>query len=255
MKRSVYYLLIMQLLLVACSSDSLDNEIATFNDSGSFEAFLDGWKALKQFENNCTSAEDAYQFPEIWTEEDLNKYENLTEETFRSMSTCGLLETLLEHPTNRLLGPWCTHCNDNNLPGVTNFNISLSENLAAVELFEREDFFPVLASYYLGLIKDKKELDNQIRYFEMLLASNLCMQMLSESEKNLLMAMALEKKGSDKDFLTSTPYIMIAIMRTCNYAPFMKDVYPNLVEKTSGYGNLNDYEIIKYAKQFLNGRE
>jgi hypothetical protein len=242
----------MQLLFAACSDNLLNNELSSFNDAGSYEAFLEKWDVLNSYKNACTSVTDAFLFPENWTEEDLTAFDNLPEERFRLMSTCGLLKTLLEHPTNRMTGTWCVYCSDSKLQGVTNFNNSLQINRAAMELFERDDCFPVLASNYLTLIKEKREINSQIRYFEMLLASDMCMSALSKAEKVLLMAMALEKKGSDKEFLTSAPYIMTSIMRTCNYAPFMKDVSPNLVEYTLGYSNINDYDIIRYAKQFLN---
>ena len=100
MKKSVYFVLIVQLILPACNSSSevsgsfLDEYIAKFDEP---------------IKNVCKSAADAFKFPVDWTKKDLDYYDNLTEIFFRSMSTCGLLETQLEHPLNRL-GPWASFC-------------------------------------------------------------------------------------------------------------------------------------------------
>ena len=250
MKKSVCFVLIIQLMFTACMNNSSDA-------SGSFDAFLEKWDELSSYPNVCTSVADAFIFPENWTREDLDNFANLPDAIFCSMSTCGLLKTLLEHPTNRMTGPWCFYCNSNDLPGVTMFNNKLRSDKVVVELFERDDCFSVLASKYLTIIKEKKEIDFQIRYFEMLLASDMCMTALNEKEKIMLMAMAmaLGKKGYDTDFLSSTPYIMIAIMRACNYTPFINEVSSNLVECTWGYCNINEYDILKYAERFLNEKK
>ena len=253
MKKSALFVFSMLLSLASCSKDA------------SFESFLEEWDMLKPYTISvCPSVTDAFTYPEPWTVEESEKFAMLPIETFRSMSTCGLLETLLEHPSYRLHGPWCPVCSNLSAPGVYNFNYGLSSNKIAVEMFGRDDCFPVLSSKYLSIIKNKKN-NSQTDYLEMLLASDLCMESFSEKEKVLLMAMALERKF-DKNlpkgqnpteeelwyFLSVTPHIMIAIMKEFNYAPFMSKYGTNLVDGLRGYCNLNDHDIIEYAKQFLN---
>jgi len=243
MKKSFYLLLMSQLFFSACFSNLSDK-------SDSFDVFIDEWDMLKPHQVVCSSIKDAFIFPVNWTGEDLDNFSALPIEYFHSMSTCGLLETLFEHPTNRMTGAWCVHCSNSDLPGITMFNNRLDSNNVAVELFKRSDCFSVLASKYLSIIKEKRKSDFQIQFFEMLLASDMCMKTLDETEKVLLMAMTLERKV-DEGMLSSTRYIMIAIMKSCNYNHFLNDVGEKLVEYTWGYRNINEFEILKYSKQFL----
>jgi len=242
MKKSVYFILIILLILSGC-----------FN---SFEAFLEEWDELRTYQSVCPSVTDAFKFPENWTKEDLDNFANLPEETIYSMSTCGLLKTLLEHPTNRLLGPWCAYCSNSGLPGVAMFNNDLMANKVAVELFERNDCFSILASNYLTIIKEKKEHSGQIAYCEMLLASDMCMAALKEREKIQLMAMALEKVKykSESIHVNETFHIIVAIMRSCNYTPFLNEFGTEWREGLQGYSIcfVSENEILIYAKQFLN---
>ena len=257
MKKSVYFILIAQMTLAACLKDSSD----------SFDAFLEEWDLLNISQNNyCKTVSDAYEYPEMWTLEEAEKFQMLPAETFSSMSTCGLLETLLIHPNN-IFGPWCIFCSGIfNTPGVTSFNMKHRASKVAVELFNRDDCFSVMSSKYLNIIKiNKKQKLKEIDYFEMLLASDMFMEALNEKEKVQLMAMALERKF-DKNlpegqnpsedelvyFLSVTPHIMIAIMKAFDYAPFMSEVGVSLKESLWGYHNLNDHDIIEYAKNFLN---
>ena len=253
MKKSVYILLIIPLLFTACAKDA--------PDSGSFDDFMEEWGLSVYSLNVCTSVQDAVKYPEPWTAEVAATFV-IPDETVHSMSTCGLLETLLEHPTNRMLGPWCTICSSLSYPGVTNFNQVLQGNKVAIELFKRSDCASVLASKYLDFIKNKKEISGQIKYFEMLLSSDMCMGTLSETEKIQLIAMALERTKYDEERVNETCHIMIAIMQSCDYAPFCEEVSPKLQETTFGYtlsedaysnlvGSYTDL-IIRYAKQFLN---
>jgi len=246
MKKTIYFVLIMQLTLTACQKTPINTH--------SFEAFLEEWAMLTPYQDVCTSATDAIKLPENWTEDDLENFV-ISDETVRLMSTCGLLITLLEHPTNRMTGPWCTHCSSLELPGITMFNDRLRADRIAIELFTRNDCFAVLASKYLHILKEDRESNFQIQYFEMLLASDLSMVALSKKERILLMAMALERQINKDELFPGTPYIMIAIMKFSDYAPFMKEVSPFLIEGTLGYRNLNDYDIVKYVKLFLNDKK
>jgi len=248
MKKIIYSVLIVQILFfTACSKDIAEDRVTI-----DFEDFLIKWDLLDIHKNACTSITDAIKLPEKWSKEDCDNFANLPAETFYSMSTCGLLETLLDYPFNRLQGPWCSTCSDSNLPGVTMFNDKLRRDKVVTELFGRDDCFSVLASEYLRIIEDERESGAQIKYFETLLSSDMCMLALNKNEKVKLMAMALKRGMGETEFLMNSSYIMIAIMKAFNYPPFMKKVNANLKEYTFGYSNLNDYDILKYAKIFLN---
>jgi len=151
------------------------------------------------------------------------------------------------------------YCNSSALPGVTMFNNSLSMNKAAVELFKRDECVSVLASKYLTVIKQKEETD-RTEYFEILLSSDMCMKALNEREKILFMAMALERtKNKSKSIqIKGTLHIIVAIMKSCNYTPFLNEFGTEWIGGTWGYeicNNLYENKIIEYAKQFLNEKK
>ena len=271
MKNSVYFVLSMLLAfaLNTCSNNVLEN--SDFSD----REFLKEWD-LTSYLNVCTPVTDALQYPEPWNV-DVERTFVIPDETIRSMSTCGLLVTLLEDPSIHAKKPWCTYCSSWYNSGVTIFNNELQTNKVAVELFERNDCFPVLASEYLtnltlvleeiapGIYKCPEKGICNMAYFEMLLASDMNISALSEKEEIQLMAMALERTKHAKDIIT-TCHILIAIMKSYQYAPFVKDIEPRLTETTNGYTMSTPYDsiqyiglgaphinlILEYAKQFLN---
>ena len=295
MKRSVYFILIIFLAfaLNACSANMDESEDFYFDD------FLSKWDIT--YYNVCSSVTDAVKYPVPWNE-DVDRAFVIPLETIRSMSTCGLLETMLTNPSfytydksELRLAPWYLWWYPDSIfvfhnNHITKFNDQLTKDPMAVELFNRNDCFPVLASKYLTFIKEIKEkeipLDYQpsstctlrstyFPYFEMLLASDLCMSALNETEINQIMAMALayEEKADlycCGYFVSETYTIMITIMLWCNYPPFIEEVAPRLFESYVGYG-LTDtdgavtstifvntiserddiYLILKHAKNFL----
>ncbi|MDR2910337.1 MAG: hypothetical protein LBV47_03085 [Bacteroidales bacterium] len=268
MKKFFYLILVVQLLTIACNNTPNDDLIddLTNNSSDAFEAFIEQQEAIiNSYENICPPVTDAIDYPEPWTV-DIAKTFVIPDETINSMSTCGLLATLLEHPENGMFRPWCTYCSNSELPGVTMLNDELRENKVAVELFKRDDYFSVLASKYLTIIEKKEYYYGQTEYFEMLLASDMCMSMLNENEKIQLMVMALKKATSKSESIgvNETCHIMVAVMQSCNYILFKKDVGTKLRETSMGYSmdisddimylGLNSHSdiIVKYAKKFLN---
>ena len=272
MKKSVYIVLIMLLLLTECSKDSSDCP-------DSLDSFLDEWGLLSYRESVCPAVTDAIEYPEFWYDV-LNPFVP-HEETIRSTSTCGLLETLLEHPLFIMMTP----SSDLFQPRVSMFNDELQANKVTVELFNRGDFYPVLVSKYLSVIKVSDYLERGDLYFiQWLFASDMCMSAMSEKEKIKLMAMALERTKYAKNMDYINPCLMmIAIMKSCNFAPFMEDIEPRLIETLTGYTMIDpgveprfveylgythvvpgfgittniltsDHRdiIVEYAKQFLN---
>ena len=268
MKTSINFILSIILVLSACSTDTDD-----FND------FLAKWGITDQYQNVCPSVTDAVMCPEPRTA-DGDRSVVITDETIRSMSTCGLLVTMLEFPI------YFAPISDFYYPSVIQFNSKLRDDKVAVELFERSDCFPVFAAKYIALIKENKEhpMKNEsrpgtgiyigsapTRYIEMLLASDLCMSVLNKKEINQIMKMALsneeiERDKYDKNYLSQTYQLMIAIMLWCNYSPFIEEVGPRIREGSVGYyliepnGNMlcncllysHVVLILKYAKEFLN---
>jgi hypothetical protein len=145
----------------------------------------------------------------------------------------------------------------------------------AVEFFSRRDFYSVLKYKYRSVIKEILDfIDGKgvfvvnVGYLEMLLASDMTMSELSKKEKIQLMGMALErmKYVSSRHDKSGSCQLMIAIMKSCKYKPFVKDIEPRLFEATYGYvmtepdgeilTNVLDNHhvdmIVKYAKRFLN---
>ena len=171
------------------------------------------------------------------------------------------METLLEHPTNRMLGPWNLFSSSFSYPGVIEFNDKLKADRIALELFKRDDCFHVLSAKYLSVIKGIKLASFQCAYFEMLLASDLLMAKLNEKEKVQLLAMALERRFGKDESNPCTPTLVITILTSFAYPPFMEEVSPYLVEWAYGYydsryenviGRLDYDNIFAHAKQFLN---
>jgi len=233
--------------------------------NGDFEEFILEWDSLNIYQNVCPSFTDAVKYPEPWTSEVANSFE-ITSETIYSMSTCGLLETWLNHPSrNHFWSPWCSHCSNLELPGFFNFNMSTSRDVILLEFFDRIDCVPVLASQYLSLIKEKAKSSGRQQCFELLLASDMCMNVTSEKEKIEFMAMALQKMKYKENEVNGTCHLMVAIMLSCKYTPFDKEIGKKLEDSVYGYtfrnlenGNyyigFQNYHaeiIIKYAKQFL----
>lgn len=244
MKKSIIFALILLWSLTSCSINSSD-----VHDT--FGSFLKEWDLLIYQESVCPSDTDAFIFPENWTVEDLDKFALLPVETFSDMSTCGLLETLLNHPQN--FSPWFATSISNELyiPGFTIFNENLRVNNVAVELFKRDDFFTVLASKYISFLKvNRDKQSDRVAYLEILLASDMCMALLNESEKYQLVAMALERTKYDV-YIVETRHIMAVIMRDCNYTPFMNEVGTEWIETLSGYSICHLDVVEKHAKQFL----
>jgi len=266
MKNSIIFILsiILPLALNSCSADSDNSQDFDFNE------LLVKWELT--YQNVCTTVEDAVKLPEPWNV-DVARTFVISDETIRSMSTCGLLDTYLTFPSY----PDPNGGNFYN-PAITEFNSNLRENRVALALFERSDCFPVLASKYLTCIKEIKPIEKNpfdkiwgdIDNLEWLLASDMCMTVSNVKEKNQLMAMALvfeEKSKANDQFWLNSYNIMISIMLWCNYKPFVKEVGPRIREGACGYYLIDSEDdqwpsnilsashielILKHAKKFLN---
>ena len=231
MKKIIYFALITTIVF-GCSKTS----------SEPFEVFLERWN-LKQFQDVCLVSLDLPPLPS-----------KTISETMTEMSTCDLVE-IWATDRSRQGGPWLFHLMDpfrpQPLPAVTIFNDKLLNDNVAKELFGRKDCVAVLFSAYLFFIKESDPMGSWPKAnFEMLLASDMTMAILNKTEKKQLMAMALEKMKSPTIYYPRTPYIMIAIMRTSNYTPFINSV-GTFHEWEGGYRDIELFDVEKYAKQFL----
>ena len=248
MKKSVYFLLIALLAFVNCAKDSKDIGF----DYG-FDSFMGEWDLSIYQVGVCESVTDAAIYPVPWTFDFV-----ITDETVCAMSTCGLLETLLTHPRNKI-SAWSYPSSSIYFPAFATFNEELCANNVAVELFKREDCFLVLASKYISFLN--VDLENEyvpyISYFQILLASDLCMDSLDEIEKIQLTAMALERikiSIKNENHAKDTRHIMAVIMRDFNYAPFMEEVGAEWLDMLWGYQICYFDVVEKYAIQFLNDK-
>ena len=271
MKKLLYFILsiILAFALYTCSTkkdelECFDPEYIDFDES------LAEWGI--SFQNVCRCVTDAVKYPEPWNA-DVERNFVISDKTIRSMSTCGLWVSLQEERKIGAPKPWTMTVSIGPSNSVTYFNNYLRSNKMAVEFFNRHDFYAVLISKYISVIKvEGTYIDTTmigkvyIPHLEMLLASDMSMSVLSDKEKIQLMAMALERTKYVvwTDNLT-TCHIMIAIMKSYKYTPFMEDIEPWLVESNFGYtlsmpgeipynGFLSHHRdiIIEYANQFLN---
>ena len=161
---------------------------------------------------------------------------------------------------------------------LTDFNNYLRKNKEATAFFKRKDCVSVLISTYLIYLKTEEYLKagsgDQCRtlgikscfhFLEFVLSSNMFMSKMNVKEKVQLMVLALESAkhvNSTSSYVSYT--VMISIMLSSNYTPFVKDVKPMLMETVSCYYYVGDYGIpgvgiwgatdliTKYAKQFIN---
>ena len=223
MKQSFYFItcIILALALNACS-DKMDDPVCF-----DFDEFL------ATYQNVCTLVTDAIEYPDFWWNP--NNPFVPSDETLRSTSTCGLLVTLQKYT-----GMWYPAVGSLNAPIISMYNNYLRECKVAVEFFKRGDFYPVLVSEYLSVIKKNFEWGGRAadspHYIQWLLASDMSMSVMSKKEKIQLMVMALERTKYALDMESQEPcLIMIAIMKSCKYAPFMEDIEPRLVETCVGY--------------------
>ena len=237
-KKLVLYVLSILLVLSSCSSDEL-------NGSGSFKEYFGEWVA-----------------------QDVSKSESF-----------NLLAALIDEMDENLLLPQPIY--SSYIPPLypTELNNYLQDNKEAVALFEREDCVYVLISTYQATTtKTEYHLDNNSKkkflLFEMVLSSDMFISKMNASEKSQLMVLALASPnnvgglpGYGGSGNVGNPFtIMISIMLSSNYPPFVEDIKPMLVELGSGYGLQSTENAITvpgidsqatdlirgYAQQFLN---
>ena len=221
---------------------------------------------------SCTKKDD--YFEEYFEEWGITvPYQNVSK-----TKTYKLLHTLIDDIDKNQI--YLTHypASDMYYPSVTKFNEYLMNSKDAAALFEREDCVYVLISTYLSYLKNSGPpfinepwwlKDNMMFYFfRVILASEMFTSKLNVTEQVQLMALALTSyvvvNMYDVEYIVKNWNIMISIMLSSNYAPFINDVKPMLEEtkmgvsywlSTNGYSmkpdQINDL-IIEYATKFIN---
>jgi len=155
--------------------------------------------------------------------------------------TYYLLENLLDSLNENLLLPQPVHSSYMPTLFPTEMNNYLRNSNEAAVFFDREeDCISVLISTYLTNLKtaynmsylDYEDLKNhrKFNFFEMLLSSEMLLSKMSSTEKVQLMVLAFERAKYTK-FCSPHPFtIMISIMLSSNYLPFINDIVPMIIE-------------------------
>lgn len=234
MKKSVLYVFVILFTLCSCSRK---DEV---NNSEFLEEYFEEWGITIPYQD--VSKSKTYHLLEGLTR-DINKNE----------------VNLITLPSN-----------NTNYPYWKKFNEYLWNHNEATTLFERKDCAHILISTYLSSLKntekyltDDNPWNDDFRYLVLILSSEMSMSTMNVTEKVHLMVLALESEKSVMSF--SSPFeIMISIMLSNNYTPFVENVKPIGPEDGwfHGYGVIlgnahktfddqNDL-IITYATQFIN---
>jgi hypothetical protein len=240
------------------------------------EEFSREWEAIRaKYFTPCDAVANAFLHPEDWLPDYM-----IPAETISAMSTCELLSSYLNY-LRRNTGPWCNLCSGD-VAGVTFFNkdiwgygypspfvTAIELEPAIVEFFSRDgnDCANALASTYLWLIDNtvrEGEKSGREKCLELLIASDMSMAVLDENAKIEFMLMALKMIDKFPGQAKETRHIMVAVMKSENYTPFMTEaeqekwegplmgVYKSgLTEFTGGYYICLHDVVEKYTRQYL----
>jgi len=245
MKNSFLYLLVILLSFYSCSSKDEERDID--EDNMKFEDYLEEWDMIMYYQDVSQS------------------------------ETYHLMETLIDFMDKNQMYFISFPSSDLNHKSVSHFNDYLSRSEEAVDFFIREDCTFVLLSTYLTSLDTERYTREQSKeytmeeqfsnarfsFLELLLSSDIFMSKMNIKEKCQLMILALESQKYKRLGVNSYSFnIMISIMLSNNYTPFVNDVKPLLLESqgyvfyhlltTNDYGiDGMDEVITKYARQFI----
>ena len=111
---------------------------------------------------------------------------------------------------------------------VTKFNEYLRDSKESVSLFKRNDCVPVKIESCPIVYEPYGSKNNRwVDYLKLVLLSDMFVSKMNVTEKVQLMVLALERiKYNEYD---DNPFtIMISIMLSSNYTPFVEDIKPKL---------------------------
>ena len=233
--------------------------------------------------SSCSKKNDSEIFDEYFEEWDITiPYQDVSQS-----ETYHLLDALIDNECTWGVRSVFSNSSCGCSLSQTEINNSFLKIEAMTDIFTRKDCVYVLISTYLTSLKTGKHfsIDSNIiscmgnpRDFwffglESLLSTDMLISKMKVKEKCQLMVLALEYAKHVEKFslpISRSFTIMISIMLSSNYTPFVDDIKPMLIEVIpSGYClRMNDYiaipggneycdlkanDLIKrYAKQFIN---
>ena len=221
MKKSVIYAIALLLVLSSCTPKVVPNDpIIHEEPSFSFPPIEDYDILATIFENWGITI----------------PYEDVTQ-----LETYHLFESVIEYMDKNQVRLLAYPSSAWQHQSVTWFNERFRESKEADAFFQKEDCGYVLISTYLDYLMTKRYLiiDDEFwanKFFCFLsyvLHSEMCMDKLNITEKVQLMALALEK-SKHNSYQPRTFMIMISIMLSSNYPPFVEEVKPQLTQAASG---------------------
>ena len=177
----------------------------------------------------CISPKDAVVYPEPWTQEVAATF-TIPQATIENMSTCGLIQTFLNHPS-AILGPWCNYCSGGD--GIIYFNSIITLNPVPVELLTRDDAFDLLLLRYINMMKELEGKDLEI--VNTGLADNIAMILASDNirlsltkqqaEKLLVVSLRISETFEKKCgvILGHNAHIMVSALISLQYEAFLND--------------------------------
>ncbi len=251
--------LVLSLSLIYGCQDKTENEPILYETN----SIIASYSSKPNFD--CSFVEDAVIYPEPWTEEEAGSF-TITENELKNITTCGLVQTYFNQPWN-MLGPWCSTCSDLSMDGMKYFNARVNQDIILSELFSREDAIDKLIGKYIGVIQNVTSMEEHPGYlysFEILLASELMSEILTDTAGKELMMLALKmisvKKGNTEfnheNSLAISRHILVNVLLQKQYEPFLSSSVINgsLETYIAGYKvcyDGNKTEI--YARMYLTG--
>ncbi len=261
MKAIIKFLTIALCLAVATLYGCKKDYSSDFEFEDNYIAIVD---ELNGSYRECISPKDAVVYPEPWTQEVAATF-TIPQATIENMSTCGLIQTFLNHPS-AILGPWCNYCSGGD--GIIYFNSIITLNPVPVELLTRDDAFDLLLLRYINMMEELLK-ENDPEKVSTWLADNIAMILASDNirlsltkqqaEKLLVVSLKISETSEKKwgCFLNANTHIMVSALISLQYEAFLNDscfASGSLKTDLWGYRICHDTPglIVKYVRDYLN---
>ncbi len=261
MKPIIKFLTIALCLALATLYSCKKDYSSDFEFDDNYIAIVD---ELNDSYRECISPKDAVVYPEPWTQEVAATF-TIPQATIENMSTCGLIQTFLNHPS-AILGPWCNYCSGGD--GIIYFNSIITLNPVPVELLTRDDAFDLLLLRYINMMEELLK-ENDPEKVSTLLADNIAMILASDNirlsltkqqaEKLLVVSLKISETSEKKwgYFLNANTHIMVSALISLQYEAFLNDscfASGSLKTDLWGYRICHDTPglIVKYVRDYLN---
>ena len=261
MKPIIKFLTIALCLAVATLYGCKKDYSSDFEFEDNYIAIVD---ELNGSYRECISPKDAVVYPEPWTQEVAATF-TIPQATIENMSTCGLIQTFLNHPS-AILGPWCNYCSGGD--GIIYFNSIITLNPVPVELLTRVDAFDLLLLRYINMMEELLK-ENDPEKVSTWLADNIAMILASDNirlsltkqqaEKLLVVSLKISETSEKKwgYFLNANTHIMVSALISLQYEAFLNDscfASGSLKTDLWGYRICHDTPglIVKYVRDYLN---